>query len=145
MTPCEQIQVAMMRTLDQVASAEERQLLKQHLSECESCAAEFADFEATKKATDAIRESMAFDVILDQLQSGLLRKFQLNLAVTLVVAGLGIVTVFGLATALLDPHAPLAIRLGIGLAATGMVLYIIEVVRWRLRTAPGDPYEDVVR
>jgi len=142
---CDQAKEWMMRVIDHQASAEHRQALDTHLQSCQSCAAEFADFRHTKDVTDRMRSSMEFDAILDAIESGVLARVQRSLAWLLSGAGLMLIVCWSLVDVLLDESVPMAIRIGISMLGTGSLLFIIETVRWRRRTAPHDPYRSVIR
>ena len=103
--------------------------------------------------TDACQSAGFLPVAPDRLQADLAEdrhrrspttRIETWLGVALMLAGVGLMTGWGIGEALLDPSVPLAVRGGLALATAGSMVLLVAAVRWRLRTRDSDSYEDVV-
>ncbi len=145
MSSDEHVRLLMMRRLDGLASDAEIAELDRHLEQDAHARAEWDDFRVTKAATDRMRDSMVFDDVLDEIQAGVIARLSRGTATGLMVAGLLVVTLFGLSQAILSNEVPMAIKVGTALAGSGLLLFAWETIRWKLKTHARDPYRHVVR
>ena len=97
----------------------------------------------------AITHDWMASVALDRAEDGHtgapLARAELAVGTVLFVASVAILGGFGLSELLLDPTAHTWVKVGMGLMAGSMAVFAVAALRWRLATAPHDPYNKVVR
>lgn len=135
----------MVAVVDGVASPSQREALMSYLKDHPGMARELEEHMSLKALTDGWVKRLEVDVIEDRHAAAPATRLAASLGAALVLAGLGVITGFGLAELLLDPSAPLWLRVGTGLGTAGGLILLIAVVSWKLKTWKRDPYTEVVR
>lgn len=139
----ERLERLMVAVVDGVATPEERRELEAHLETRPDLAEELEAHMAIKSMTDDWVGRLDLDLAEDAHRAG--AKLDARIGVSLLLAGLAVLTGFGVVEALLEPEAPLWLRAGTGLSAAGSLLLLVAVIRWRLATWKSDAYKEIVR
>jgi len=141
----ERLAELMVKVVDEVATAAEREELMRHIEEEPSLQKELETHMAIKAVTDGWVQRLAYDLALDEYDArpgaGVVRR----LGVMLVVLGLTVLGLWGCIEIFVDPEAPLWVKVGVGLFASGSWLLLLSVIRWRWTTGSDDKYREVIR
>lgn len=142
----EHYEALLMKAVDGLLSASERDELDAHLADCEVCGAELADFRRIKETTDAMTQRILQDVAIEPPRETrpvrwfLGTSFLVMLLGALLLGGFAAYSLFG------DPKVPLVVKIGSGAMALGLLGLLAYVLRVRARAAGGrDPYEEIDR
>lgn len=135
----------MVKAADGLASPAERDELLAHLARHPELRRELDVHTGLSGMTRDWMASVALDRAEDAHRAAPAARLELALGTLLLVAGLAVLGGFGLSELFLDPEAPLWLKAGLGLLAGSGGIFLVAAVRWRLATAPHDPYSEVIR
>lgn len=105
--------------------------------------AELEDHITIKQETDVLRQRILADAQIEPPRESHGARNTIGLATSLVVAGAATLIGFGLYELFTDPEAPLAVQIGVGLGAFGLLTLLVHVVRLRWRRVGRDPYSEI--
>ena len=141
----ERLAELMVKAADGLASSAERQELLTYLATRPELRQELEVHAGLSAITHDWMASVALDRVEDAHTGAPLARAELAVGTVLFVASVAILGGFGLAELLLDPGAPPWVKVGMALLAGSVAVFLVAAVRWRLATAPHDPYNKVVR
>ena len=135
----------MVKAADGLASPAERAELLEHLAEHPELRDELAVHTGLSTVTRDWMASVHLDAAEDRHTASPGARMELLVGTLLLVGALAVLGGFGLSELFLDPEAPLGLKVGMGLLAGSGGVFLVAAVRWRLATAPHDPYTEVLR
>lgn len=135
----------MVKVVDGVATPAEREELMAHAVSDPALRAELESQQAIKAVTDGWMARLEGDLAADRDRTSPVRRTERGLGVGLLVFGVVLLWGWGWVQILLDPAAPIPVRLGIGSLAGGVLLLLLHVVRTRFFSGTRDPYDEVIR
>ncbi|MEL6345034.1 MAG: hypothetical protein AAFV53_18100 [Myxococcota bacterium] len=141
----ERLAELMVRVADQSASPAEQQELQDHLRHHPELQEELDAHMKINAITDDWMRRLDLDLAEDRFQVSATTRLELRLGTALVVVGLGTLSGFGLVEMLLDPAAPLWVKVGMSALAGGILVMLLSVIRWKLATRKSDAYQEIVR
>lgn len=139
----ERLEKLMVSVVDGVATPDEQRELSEHLKMRPELAAELESHMSIKSMTDEWVGRLELDLAEDRHRTS--ARLEARLGVSLLLAGLAVLTGFGLVEAMMAPDAPMWVRVGTGLSLGGSLLLLVAVIRWRLATLKSDAYKEIVR
>lgn len=141
----ERYEELMVRVVDRVATAAEKEELMTHLAKHPDRRKELEAQQALKALTDGWVERLEHDLALDAHEGS--TGYRLESAIGwMLLLGASIAVTVGTAWELwIDPEAPLWLQIGLSLGAGGTVVLLASAIRWRMKTAAKDPYSKVIR
>ena len=139
-----ELEALMVAVVDGVASPSQREALHNHLKDHPELARELEEHMAIKALTDGWVRRLDVDLIEDKHREQPLTQAEGAIAGTLFLAGLAVLTGFGVVE-LFASDAPLWLQVGYGLMAAGGLVAAVSVIRWKWKTWKSDPYNEVVR
>ena len=140
-----QYEALMVKMTDGTATPAEREALMTWLADKPELARELEQHQALKAVTDGWMSRLELDLAEDQHRKQGLSRIEAGLGMTLVVGGLGLLIGFVMFQAILDPAAPLAIKIGFSALLGGGAILLAAAIRWRLKTRNKDAYREVIR
>lgn len=135
----------MVKVADGVATPLEREELMADIAGDDELMRELEAHRALKATTDGWIERLKLDALEDAAVRSPVARAERAVGVSLVVGGTCVLGGFGLVELLLDPSAPLWVKLGTAAVLGGLALLLFSVVRWRLTTHAADKYKEVIR
>jgi hypothetical protein len=141
----DRLEELMVRVVDDVATAAEREELMQHVLDKPELRAELDSHLALKAVSDGWVSRLALDAEMDSHAQRPLVRAERAIGVTLLLVGLGVVSGWGLVEVFLEPDLPIWMKLGTGAMVSGLVLLTASAIRWRLAISKSDRYSEVVR
>jgi len=135
----------MVKTIDDVATAKERDELMRHLHQHPDLLAEYEAHLGLRFTFDNLRDRIAHDDAIDLERARPERQLQERIGTTLVLGGGTFTAGMGLMQVLLDENVPLWLRLGVSFMLAGGSLLLHAAWRTRQRLQRTDPYNEVVR
>lgn len=139
----ERLERLMVAVVDGVATPKEQAELSAHIKTRPELAEELESHMSVKSMTDGWVSRLDLDLAEDRHRAG--ARLDARLGVSLLLAGLAVMMGFGVVEAMLEPEAPMWLRLGMGLSLGGSLLLLVAVIRWRLATWKSDAYKEIVR
>jgi hypothetical protein len=141
----ERTEVLMVRVVDGIATAAEREELMAYITDKPDLKQELEMHEALKAVTDGWVQRLELDLAEDRHNGqGLTRLWEM-VGWTLLLVGTTILGGFGLAELLTAPDVPFWIKAGYTSLSAGFVVLFAAVIRWRLTVGKHDKYTEVVR
>lgn len=135
--------------LDGELGPEEEVRIRTHLASCGRCALELDELRLQREITSAYRLQEPSPEAWDRFSLGVYQRIERAAGWVLLSIGLvlgGSVLVFqafqGLIT---DPTVPMIVRLGIPVAAIGLVILLISVAREKLFLHRTERYREIIR
>jgi len=141
----ERLAELMVKVVDQVATAEEREALMSHIQGDVEMQKELEAHMAIKAVTDGWVQRLDYDLSLDRHDAQPVWAALRALGVGLLVLGFTVLGAWGVVELFIDPEAPLWLKIGVGLCGAGIWLLALSVVRWRWVTHRDDAYREVIR
>jgi anti-sigma factor RsiW len=141
----DRLEILMVKVVDGMATADERQELMSQLHGRPDLQVELDAHLALKATTDGWVERLALDRIEDAWTANPVQRVERVVGLTLVLGGVSVLTGFGLVTLLVDPTAPLWVKLGVSALVAGLSILMLSAIRWRLHTRKHDRYSEVIR
>ena len=141
----ERFEELMVRVADQVATPSEEEELMRYVAGRPDLQVELDAHRALKAVTDGWVDRLQLDVVEDAYRVSAVTRFEWGAGVALLLVGIGVMTGWGLVEALVDPAAPLWLKIGLGSSVAGTLVLIAAAVRWRIRTYAHDQYTEVIR
>ncbi|MCB9745086.1 MAG: hypothetical protein H6740_21030 [Alphaproteobacteria bacterium] len=135
----------MVKVADGAASADEERELSAWLADNPEAAAELERHKELVALSRGWIERLQVDVVQDAQAARPAARLEQRLGVTLIVLGLCLLSAFGVVEAMMDPEAPLWLRIGFGLSGAGFLILLFQVGRQRLEALKSDRYEEVIR
>jgi hypothetical protein len=133
----------MVMVVDGVASPEERTALMSYLADKPQLQTQLESHRSIKAITDGWADRLEADLAEGRHQQSIAYRVERALVVTLLLGGTAILVGFGVWELLLDPKAPLWMKIGTSAITGGGLLGLLSVLRWRLSTS--DRYTEVIR
>jgi anti-sigma factor RsiW len=141
----ERLEALMVAVVDGVATPAEREALMRYLKDRPELAKELEEHMSIKAITDGWVRRLEADLVEDAQRTAPGNRGLLAAGTLLVVAGMAVLTGFGLAEVMMDAEAPTWIKVGFSLGTGGTLLLLLSVLRWKLATMKSDPYQEVIR
>lgn len=135
----------MVKVVDKVATPAEREELMRFVVDDPDLRRELESQQAFKAVTDGWMDRLEADLAADRDRADVVRSAERGLGVGLVLLGLALLWAWGIVELLLDPSAPLPVKLGMGALGAGSLLLLVHVVRVRWFSGDADPYSKVIR
>lgn len=141
----ERYEELMVKAVDGVASASERDELMRHLVAHPDRRRELDAQRALKALTDGWVARLEHDLAIDRHEASPGWRGGRLVGLTLLAAG-GAALAGGVAWEIArDPEVPAWLLVGLGLGAAGLGTLLVSVIRWRWSTVSADPYTQVIR
>ena len=141
----ERLAELMVKVVDSVATPAEREELMQHVVDDPELQAEYESQMALKAVTDGWMSRLEADLAADRDRNNPVRNVERGLGVALFVFGIAVLWGWGVVESLMDPTAPLPVKIGLGAFGAGSLLLLTHVVRVRFFSGARDPYSEVIR
>ena len=141
----ERLEELMVKVVDGVASPAEKEELMSHVVDEPELRAELEAQQALKAVTDGWMSRLQADLAADRDRTSPARRGARGLGVSLLLAGLAILTAWAPIEMLLDDAVPLWVKAGTGLCSAGALLLLFHVVQTRFFGGDKDPYDEVIR
>ncbi len=141
----ERLETLMVKVVDGVATAAERDELMRHVVSRPELARELDRHRAVKAVTDGWVARLELDLAEDRQRRSAPMRGAAALGVTLLLGGFGVLAGGGVVEAIVAPDAPMWVRLGIGLTVAGSLVLLGWAAVWRVRTRGQDRYSAVTR
>lgn len=135
----------MVRVADQTASPAEQDELQRYIHNHPELQEELEAHMKIKAIADGWMHRLDLDLAEDRFQASPTTRLELRLGTALVVVGVGVLGGFGIVGFLMDPEAPLWIKIGMSTAVGGVLVLMLSVLRWWLATNSSDAYKEVIR
>lgn len=146
---CQQARVMLMGYLDGELSSQHVRQIEDHLAVCVDCRSEERAYRRLGKVTEEMIEARRPSANADVAWAGIYWRIERRIGWLVASAGLTVLTLFGLWRLingfLLDPSAPLALRVGTGGLLVGGVILLVSFVRERLFHRRTERYREVQR
>lgn len=140
----QRLEMLMVKVVDGVATAAEREELMTHVVDRPDLAEVLAKHRALKAVTDGWVKRLDADLAQDEASAAPSRRLA-QLGVWALVAGVAVLTGGGLTEVFVDAAAPVWLKLGVGMVSGGTVALLAWAVSFRMRTGRRDPYNEVIR
>ncbi|MBN1946754.1 MAG: zf-HC2 domain-containing protein [Bradymonadales bacterium] len=141
--PHERYEILLVKAVDGLLSAAERQELDGHLQACATCRAELEDFHQIKETTDMISQRILEEAKIEPPRPTRAARRWLYTGFILVFAGILLLIGWALASLFLDPEVPSIIKVGSGLAGLGALMLFAWVAFIHIRGKRHDPYTEI--
>ena len=141
----DQYRILMMGHLDGELTADQEREFRAWLERDPEAGRELAQYRRLNDLADGLQIKEPQDYEWDRFWGKVYNRMERRLGMTLVLVGLGILSLAGLVWIVVTPALSLGPRLGLGALALGAVLLFLNVLRGRLRTLPYDRYRGVQR
>jgi hypothetical protein len=139
----ERLAELMVKVVDEAASPREREELMRHVALHPALALELDQHRSLKAVSDGWVARLEHDLARQHHDDGPAVRAERAIGLTLLVAGIGVLSGFGLVELFLDPEAPGWLKLGMGMSTAGGITVLGSLIRSRLRAT--DPYSKVIR
>ena len=133
----------MVKVVDETATPAEKEELMAHVVDHPELRAELDAHLALRAVSTGWAERVQADLALHRHEARPAVRGIRIAGIALLAAGLGVLGGWGLTELLLDPDAPLWVKLGIGASCAGGTLLVASLVAQRLSLS--DPYSEVIR
>ncbi|HHO50994.1 MAG TPA: hypothetical protein ENK18_09025 [Deltaproteobacteria bacterium] len=134
----------MVRVVDGLADATERQELMAHLVDRPDLQVELDAHLALKATTDGWMERIGVDALSDARARDPVQRVERAVGLSLILGGISVLAGFWLIELLISA-APLWMKLGTSGVLAGLTILLISVIRGRLATHHADRYSEVIR
>ncbi len=141
----EPFEALLMKTVDGVATADERARLAAHLEACEAAAPSLDDFLRIKRATDAMSQRLRRDAHIEPPRPDPAVRAWMGVAFASMLAGALALVGFALYVLFTDVTVPPVVRFGMGALALGGAFVLGRLLVLRLRARGRDPYQEIDR
>ena len=141
----ERFEELMVRVVDGVATAAERDELMNHAVSQPELQKELEAHMALKAVTDGWVDRLEVDLVEDRQRVHPLSRWERGVGWSLFLVGLAVLLGFGISELVLEPEVPHWVKLGVGGLFSGCGILLASVVRWRLATSKSDKYNEVIR
>lgn len=135
--------------LDHELTEDENGSLRQHLDQCPTCTDEVASLQRVRETLGQVRLWEPPPEAWDKLRLEVYHRVERATGWVLVSAGMVALIAYGAwhlaTTVLVDPVIPLAVRWGIGLVSSGLVVLGASALRNRIIIARQERYGRVIR
>lgn len=138
------LEALMVKVVDGIADAAERQELMSHLVDRPDLQVELDAHLALKATTDGWMDRIRVDALIDASERDPVQRVERTVGLALLLGGSSLLGGFGLIELLLAT-APLWVKLGTSGVVAGLLILLISVVRGRLATRSADRYSEVIR
>jgi predicted anti-sigma-YlaC factor YlaD len=139
----------LMGYLDDEISDQERVELEKHLTECDECTKELADFENLKSITDDITLYKPEDEVFDEYWSSIYNRIERSAGwIVLSVSGMLLLFYIGymvIEDIIADPNLSCVFKGALLAFIAALSVLLVSVLRERLNTRKKDRYKDVRR
>jgi predicted anti-sigma-YlaC factor YlaD len=139
----------LMGYLDDEISDQERVELEKHLTECDECTKELADFENLKSITDDITLYKPEDEVFDEYWSSIYNRIERSAGwIVLSVSGMLLLFYIGfkmIEELIADPSLHWIFKGALLAFIAALSVLLVSVLRERLNTRKKDRYKDVRR
>jgi predicted anti-sigma-YlaC factor YlaD len=139
----------LMGYLDDEISDQERVELEKHLTECDECTKELADFENLKSITDDITLYKPEDEVFDEYWSSIYNRIERSAGwIVLSVSGMLLLFYIGfkmIDEIIADPNLSWVFKGALLAFIAALSVLLVSVLRERLNTRKKDRYKDVRR
>jgi anti-sigma factor RsiW len=141
----QQIQVLMMGHLDGELDESGERRMREHVDGCAACAAELVKYHRLQDLARNVRLQEPGDAEWERFHRELFTSLERHSAAWMVTGGVFLVLGYLLYAELLYAGLPLLVRIGIAVAALGVVVLFFSVWRERRRTRRFDRYREIRR
>ena len=146
---CDKYKDLLMGYLDDEISDEERVELEKHLTECDECTKELADFKDLKTITDDIILYQPEDEVFDKYWSSVYNRIERNVGwIILSVSGMVVLFYTGfmvIEDIIKDETLSCVFKVALIAFVAALSILLVSVLRERLNTRKNDRYKDVRR
>jgi predicted anti-sigma-YlaC factor YlaD len=146
---CDKYKDLLMGYLDDEISDEERVELEKHLTGCDECTSELADFKDLKSITDDITLYLPEDEVFEKYWSSVYNRIERNAGwIILSVSGMVVLFYTGfmvIEDIITDPTLSRVFKVALIAFVAALSILLVSVFRERLNTRKNDRYKDVRR
>jgi hypothetical protein len=135
----------MVKTVDGVASPFEKEELMSHIASKPELYREYETQASLKAVTDGWVQRLEIDAAESSHEEQMITKLERGIGASLFIIGIGLLGGSLVYEVVLDPEAPLMIKAGISLLATGTTILMGAAIRWKFQTYKADHYTEIVR
>lgn len=140
---CDRFQIEGMKLLDGEIGDDERQAYESHVRECEECQRELSDLGRVVTLTNELRLRPPDDAFWNDYWRGVYRRLERGLGFFLLIAGLAVMTIWGVYEAVTSPQFFTWKGITIAVVLLGLVIIFLSVARERYHESKNDPYKEV--
>jgi len=140
---CERFQTEGMKLLDGELAGDERLRYEEHVRGCDVCANELRDLGRIVDLTQELRLREPDEAFWDQYWRGIYRRIERGIGFLLLIAGMVVVTGWGIFEAVTSPQFFTFKGITITVILVGLVIVFLSVVRERYHESKDDPYKEV--
>lgn len=141
----ERLAELMVTVVDGVASPADREELMAYLADKPDLRKQLEAHRALKALTDGWVQRLELDLVQDRLATESRASGVMAAGAGLYLLSVVLLIASGLLVGVLDPEAPMGIRLGLAGMALSMVVLFFGGLRWWSATRPVDRYREVIR
>jgi len=141
----ERYEILMVKVVDGVASAAEREELMAWVVDKPDLRSELESHQAVKAVTDGWVDRLMVDIAEDQVNDSGAHKLGVGVGLGALLMGVLVLVGWGMGQLFLDPEVPLVVQLGVAGSTLGFLVLLGVVIRSRMITRKSDKYEDVIR
>ena len=139
----------MMAYVDGELSEDDRSVFEKHLTACEDCSKEMAEFEKLKRLTDSVEFVEPEDRIWDQYWSSVYNRMERGLGWAFFSVAAILLTIYGgfrlIEQIIADPKIGFLLKAGMLVLLAGLAILFVSVLRERVYFWSKDRYRDVRR
>ena len=141
----ERVEVLMVKVVDGVATAAEREELMTYIADKSHLKQELEMHQALKAVTDGWVDRLSLDLAEDRHNAQPLTRVWTGLGVTLFLFAIAVLGGGALVELLTVPDLPLWMKVGYTALAASFVVLLAAAIRWRWAVSKHDQYTEVVR
>ncbi len=146
---CPTAQQYMMRAVDGIISAEEKELLEEHITTCSRCQKDYLDIQQLKEVTNTMKHQLLPDMAWDEYWNHIYNRIERGIAWILISIGfiiiLGYAAIDFLREVVFNPRMGFWERTGIIALVLGSIILFVSIIREKLMTRKVDKYREIRR
>lgn len=146
---CDTLQMDLMRLVDGELSEDKRQIIMQHLEQCNQCQSIYNDLKSVKEETMTLKPFLQFDLPWQDYWAGLYHRLERGVGWLLFSAGAiflsGLAIFHALSAVWADPNIALSIKIAIYALIFGSAILLISVAREKFTIRKTDKYRRIMK
>jgi anti-sigma factor RsiW len=145
MKKCDDYKGLLAGLLDGELTAEETQLLNDHLIRCAACRADYERLRETTGKLSAVSFQEPTDAVLAQVWKSPYSRFARNASLFMIVGGYMLLLGYAGFEFLRSGREGLPVKAAVAAIALGFLILLVQLIRERLKTHQIDPYKEIER
>ncbi len=146
---CDDLAPLISGLIDAELEPDEEARIREHLESCESCGEELRALTEQRETTAAMRLREPDSELWDRFHLGVYQRIERAAGWVLLSAGAtlagGTLAYQAVSDVISDPAMPMAVRVGLPIAAIGLVILLVSVAREKLFLHRNERYREVIR